>query len=767
MSLQAIIMAGGEGERLRPLTCLLPKPLAPLLGEPVMGYAVKLLKRHGMDSIGVTLWYQPDKIRRAFGRGEKYRVRMKYFEETEPMGTAGSVKLAEKCIGGTFFILSGDGLTDCDLTQALRFHQRKKALATLVLKSVPMPLPYGVVLTDREGRITRFIEKPGWNNVFSDLVNTGIYILEPEIFSHIPDGGSPDFGKDIFPALAAAGLPIYGYETKGYWCDVGDQRAYLQAQRDLLAGRVDLPHPSGVDPNAVVSPEAKVSGNCWIGPGTVVEKGAVIRDSVLGEGCTVGRGAVIENACLWDESQAQEKARIAGSVLCSGATARIGAEMGDGCALGERESAGAWSLLKPGVKIWPHLKAAPGAVVSHSVTAGDFTAPQWTDQGADCDSMESACALCGAFIKVLGLRRAAIAHRDAEALKTVAAGALSAQGLRVLDGGTASAQMLRLWIHALRLDGGVYCQGQTIRFLGRDGAALTQRQRTAMSACVLRQDTPPAFAKKGELIPLAGAEDLYLAQLIPWKTETALLSPVAVYCADPKILCLAKEGLSRLNARNARFADKPGEDRRPGETGFLISDDGAEVIAFTAQRALSKEETVLLLLALFYRQEGGLYDLAYLPRAAAGISPLLPKDDSERCFRLQTVLGDGLAGMLLMAEGMKREPMEALLKELPSVHTHSREIPCRAQDKGKILHALCENETRPHSLNDGLHVRHENGYADIVPDAYRGLVRVSSESGDSETAKELCDFYQKKIEALVEAPSGISLKKPEQGAPPA
>ena len=201
-------------ERLRPLTVHLPKPLAPLLGEPVMGYAIRLLKRHGMDSIGVTLWYQPGKIRRAFGRGEKYGARLKYFEETEPLGTAGSVKMAQKCIKDTFFVLSGDGLTDCDLTQAMRFHKEKKALATLVLISVPVPLPYGVVLTDQDRRITRFIEKPGWSQVFSDLVNTGIYILEPEIFDHIPDTGMPDFGKDIFPALVKAGLPVYGFLTR-------------------------------------------------------------------------------------------------------------------------------------------------------------------------------------------------------------------------------------------------------------------------------------------------------------------------------------------------------------------------------------------------------------------------------------------------------------------------------------------------------------------------------------------------------------------------
>ncbi|MBE5783495.1 MAG: nucleotidyltransferase family protein, partial [Clostridiales bacterium] len=177
--MQAIIMAGGEGVRLRPLTVNFPKPLVPLLGEPVMGYALKLLKNHGILDVGVTLCYQPKKIRSAFGKGEKYGVRLRYYEETSPLGTAGSVRMAKAQINDTFLVLSGDGLTDCDLTRALAFHKEKKALATLVLKRVSVPLPYGVVMTDQESRITRFIEKPTWSRVFSDLVNTGIYILEP------------------------------------------------------------------------------------------------------------------------------------------------------------------------------------------------------------------------------------------------------------------------------------------------------------------------------------------------------------------------------------------------------------------------------------------------------------------------------------------------------------------------------------------------------------------------------------------------------------
>ena len=178
-SMKAIIMAGGEGTRLRPLTCDCPKPMIRLMDRPVMAYALALLKRHGITDVGSTLMYLPERIQSYFGDGSAFGVSMRYFVEKTPLGTAGSMHLAADFLNETFVVLSGDGVTDCDLTQALRFHREKGALATLVLKHVENPLEYGVVIAEAEGRVTRFVEKPGWGEVFSDTVNTGIYILEP------------------------------------------------------------------------------------------------------------------------------------------------------------------------------------------------------------------------------------------------------------------------------------------------------------------------------------------------------------------------------------------------------------------------------------------------------------------------------------------------------------------------------------------------------------------------------------------------------------
>ena len=741
-------MAGGEGERLRPLTVHLPKPLSPLLGEPAMGYAIRLLKRHHVRDIGVTLWYQPQKIRSAFGKGREYQVKLKYYDEKEPMGTAGSIKMAKKELDQTFFVLSGDGLTDCDLTDALRFHREKKAMATLVLKRVGVPLSYGVVMTDGENRVTRFIEKPTWSRVFSDLVNTGTYILEPEVLSHIPDSGTPDFGKDIFPALLASGLPVYGYETKGYWCDVGDLRMYLQAQFDLLDGRVDLPCEKGIQPGASVHARAAVQGECLIASGAEIGSGATVIHSVIGKNCVIAPGAVVENACLWDGAEVRAKARVSGSVLCDGVTVGQGTEIADGCALGKRAVTGAFTLLRPGSRIWPHIKTAPGSVIARSVSMGDWNAPQWAMRGAACETPEEACDLCGAFAKTAKVRRVITGSGAAPALEAVVSGALAAAGVDVYSVGETTAPMLRTLIRALDMDGGIYALDRTLMFFQRNGEALSSKARSAMDGCVVRQDLPPAFVKSGTVAAFSGAETVYLSAIVPKGSSRSLFSPIAVFSDSRRILTLAKEGLKRINARDARFAAAAEAQVKPEETGFLISEGGEDATVFTSRGSLKPEETTMLLLWLCHQKTGRLFDMAGVPRAAAQIAALKQTDEGESCALQRTVLTDGLAAMLLIAEGLKQGSLEELKRRVPATAIKSLDVPCETRDKGRILHTLCDEITLPYTMDEGIRVSHDGGFATIVPDGMLGMVHVISEAQNSEFAQELCDFYGRRIQNI-------------------
>lgn len=748
MGLEAIVMAGGEGVRLRPLTCSLPKPLAPLLGEPCMGYALRLLRLHGVRRIGCTLWYRPKCIRDALHRGEKWGVSLRYYEEKIPMGTAGSLRMAMNELKDTFFVLSGDGLTDCDLTDAMRFHREKGGVATLVLKRVGIPLPYGVVVTDASGRITDFLEKPAWERVVSDLVNTGIYILEPEIFAHIPEKGVPDFGKDIFPALVRAGLPVYGYETDGYWCDVGDLKAYLRAQGDLLSGRVRLPHPAGIDPSARVDPTAVIEGDCWIGPGAVIGAGARITRSAIGPGAVVGAGAQVTDSCLWERAAVRDKARIESGVLCTGAAARTGAELGEGCALGPGAVAGPYAVLRPGVRVWPHLKVAPGAVAARNVVTEDVSAPQWSAAGAGCDTPEEACALCGAYRKVTGAYMTIVGGPDG-ALRSLAEGALAAAGARVFSAGDLNWPMLCTLIRALRLEGGAYAGDGALRFADRHGRALTARQQSALSACVLRQDLPPAFDGAGEVKHLTGADAIYLSALLPTDAGRELSAPILVCCPEKKLRRMAAEALRRMGAAHVRTEEKPVMPEE-GETGFLLSPAGDGAALLTRDGAVSPEKTALLKLLLLCREQGALYDLPGTPRAAEEISVLKPPDGSDLCARQRAVTEDGLAALILICNSLREKPLEQWLSETPETHLVTREIPCRAEDKGRVVRQLWQGARTPHVLGQGVRFAHPRGYATVAADAHRGVLRVTAEAGDTEFAQELCDLYAGRVRALAE-----------------
>ena len=237
--MKAVILAGGSGTRLRPLTCDLPKPMVPFLDHTVLYYGFSLLKQHGIDQIALTLMYQPRQIEEyvsSLAETEKLTVRC--FVEETPLGTAGSVKNAEEFLDDRFIVLSGDAVTDLDITEAVHFHEQSGALVTLVLKRSKHPLEYGVVNVGEDGRILSFLEKPGWSELTDSTVNTGIYICEKEVLSYIEQGKSFDFSKDLFPKLLTLGLPVYGFITEDYWCDVGDCFDYFDAQRSALGGEI-------------------------------------------------------------------------------------------------------------------------------------------------------------------------------------------------------------------------------------------------------------------------------------------------------------------------------------------------------------------------------------------------------------------------------------------------------------------------------------------------------------------------------------------------
>jgi mannose-1-phosphate guanylyltransferase/phosphomannomutase len=258
-------MAGGEGTRLRPMTANQPKPLLPVGNRPIMEHVLRLLKRHGFDETVVTVQFLASLVRNYFGDGDELGMRLSYATEETPLGTAGSVRNAASALrDATFLVMSGDALTDIDLAALVAAHHERGALVTVCLARVPDPVEFGMVVTGEDGRVERFLEKPSWGQVFSDTVNTGIYVMEPEVFDAVAPGVPVDWAMDVFPALIAAGAPVYGHVAASYWEDVGTHASYLKAHADVLLGRVDVQLPG-----------FEVAPGIWVGDGAEVDPDAL------------------------------------------------------------------------------------------------------------------------------------------------------------------------------------------------------------------------------------------------------------------------------------------------------------------------------------------------------------------------------------------------------------------------------------------------------------------------------------------------------------
>ena len=393
-------MAGGFGTRLRPLTNNLPKPMVPMAGRPMMEHVVELLKEHGLIEITSLLYFQPEAVVEHFGDGKGHGVSMDYISLTSDLGTAGSVgnamrealKAAGERAGAkkgskkkpdskkseTTLVISGDVLTDIDLKAALAFHKKKKAMATVVLTRVEDPLSFGIVITEKSGKVQRFLEKPGWGEVFSDTINTGIYILEDKVLGFIPEGVEFDFSKDLFPLLLQKKKPLYGFIADGYWKDVGSLQEYRQANMDILQGHVHVNIPGvknskqGVwlGKGAKVDFSSELEGTVVIGQRCRVDAGARIVNSVIGDGSTVEDGAVIIDSVLWEDVRVGRSARLQENVVGSETVISSGAHLGEGAIVSDHCRIGVKSSVKANVKVWPHKEVDDGATLASSLIWG-------------------------------------------------------------------------------------------------------------------------------------------------------------------------------------------------------------------------------------------------------------------------------------------------------------------------------------------------------------------------------------------------------------
>lgn len=341
--MQAVILVGGAGTRLRPLTDSTPKPMVPVLNRPFLEYTLARLRRHGVTDVVLAMHYLWDKVRDHFGDGSAFGLRLTYTIEPEPRGTAGAVKCALPHLTGSCFVLNGDVYMDLDLRAMAAAHRQNKALVTIALTTVEDTSRYGVVETTASGRVQRFLEKPAPGVTSARTINAGCYILEPQALDSVPADKYYMFERDLFPDLLRRGMPVYGYTSDGYWIDIGTPRHYLDLHRALLRGPELDPEPHGtahagrvwIGPGCRIDPSAQITGPLVIGRDCVIGARAVLEGPLtLGEGCSVGPDALLRDAVVWDRVNIGAGAHIAECLVGSNTTIAAGESLPPGQVLG-------------------------------------------------------------------------------------------------------------------------------------------------------------------------------------------------------------------------------------------------------------------------------------------------------------------------------------------------------------------------------------------------------------------------------------------------
>jgi mannose-1-phosphate guanylyltransferase / phosphomannomutase len=541
--MKAIIMAGGQGTRLRPLTSNQPKPMIRIANLPCMEHIVNLCAHHGFTDIGVTLQFMPEEIQDYFGDGSDWGVNIRYSIEDAPAGTAGSVKMAEEQLGlqdEPLLIISGDALTDADLTEVVRFHEEKDTEVTMVLKSVENPLDFGIVITEEDGAISRFLEKPAWGQVFSDTVNTGIYLLEASVMDEIPDPekGEYDFSKDLFPKLLDQGRPLYGFVTDGYWEDIGTLEQYASAQRDILDGKVKGVRPPGtrlreniyvgrraqvddeelegpvvIGDNVRIYEGAKVSAYTVIGNNAVIAAGATVERSIVAEGTYVGEGAELVDTLVGRSSYIQPRARIL-----------------ERSALGDDVIVGEGATISPEVKVYPHKTIESGANVTQSLiyeTMGLRTVFKGGIVSGKFNvdlTPEFVIRLASSFGTTLDPGSVVTLGRDSSPSALVAKRAMTAAllgtGVNVRDLRAAHAGVVRHDVLAGKSSAGAHVRAGDdpddveILFFSSDATPMTESEQRGVEKVFVREEYRRAYTPDvGELIFPGRAVEQYVERL--------------------------------------------------------------------------------------------------------------------------------------------------------------------------------------------------------------------------------------------------------------
>ncbi len=786
--MKAIVMAGGEGTRLRPLTCTVPKPMVTLLDKPLVEYAVEHLVRHGIRDMAFTLMYRPGVIIEHF---EDYRnVNIEHYIEDEPLGTAGSVKNAAAFVDGTFIIISGDALCDIDLTDAVLFHRNMQAKATIVLKKMGSPLEYGVVISNDDGSVERFLEKPGWEDVFSDTVNTGIYILEPEVLDMIPDAQQYDFAKDLFPLMLDRRIRMAGYLAEGYWCDVGNIESYIKAHEDLLNGSVKADikgrNAAGiyVGEGADISSSALIQSPCYIGEGAVIGEGARIgRYTAVGKGVRVGGHANIKRSVLLSGSAVGRNAKLSSCVVAAGSTVGDKCSVYEGAVVGERCTLSGDNTVSPHVKIWPDKWLSAGVSANENIVWGFGERSSFLgkhgfagDIGADITPLRLGRIFGAAAEYMSGKSAAIISDGTAygDAVMKQAAGIFTQSGVDVYSMRGASKSVCA---HAADMLGAGLCVSiksqKKIKLLvdlfEPDIFMLSKSARRKIESKYFAQGEQLAQKECGKEVFMEAAEALYLNTVYRTIDSASIKNAGLgiVVRGGKDVDAFAAKAFEQCGISVSRLQSDPDvpitsvlHDEAAGFAVRMSRNATFCSLYLPDGRVIGEGEFEAIAYYLIFSAVGG--DIVSLPsgvsRSVVLIAQIMglkvsyvSEEEALRAMSLDSrrMLFDGIYAVCRLAEHIARTGLT--LSEIAGMiepeHKRVREISCGWDDIGRVIKEVYREGAT--AAYEGLRLDVDNGYGYICPHTTHPKIIIRTEGFTEEYAEELCEKYTGMVKKII------------------
>ena len=764
--MKAVIMAGGEGRRLRPLTCTLPKPMAKILGKPIIEYIFDLLCAGGVKRAAVTLGYLPHMIEESYEDGYK-GLGLDFIREDEPLGTAGSVKNVANDFKEPFFVISGDALCNFDLEKIMAYHKASGAVVTVVAVEASDPREYGVVRVDKENRVTGFIEKPSWSQAVSNLANTGVYVISPKCLELIPKGKPYDFASDLFPLMLERGMPIYCYHTSDYWCDVGNIEAYLKCQRDAFDGKIKP--LSGETAKGIYTEKRLPSGDysiippVYIGNNTEISDGAVIGPyAVIGDGCSIGRNSKIRYSVVSDNCCFASDTSVTGALVCSGAALRNRSSMyensvaGSGCVIGEDV------CVKPSVSIWPGKVVGRGATVNSNVKYGNVKAEYFSggrvSEGCGIKLNAENCVRLGASLGSTCKSRKIALGCDGTPYSRIMCRALSAglseTGAAVWNFGECFESQFKYLVNICGLEAGAFAYGDNEKYIevcsigGLSLPCKLERQlEAAMSKCEFREASATEIEEPADM---TGMKQLYTQGLMMLAPDGLKGIEAVFKCENSAVKNFVSSCVSKLGAEEG------------GDTVFEISPDGTKLTAISGEKRYDYER--LLAVACLDEISKG-KDVA-VPYDSPEFLDLLAVKQGRRIYRYLSTPADGadakarhlaakqpfvrdglfLAVKLLSIMKGRNCGLAYLVSELPERYIIRKTV--KINFPPSYLFDLA-GETVKETANDreGIKIIRNDGRLLVIPERGGESVRMLAEADTAEIAEEICTVFEEVINA--------------------